>query len=265
MFHVQASSWFIFGGFSIVELQHCLYNTHSFIDTGERAITPESESNHRGAAAAGGEGPRIQEPAASAPDARGAGAAIEAGAEAHTTSQEDDDSSKIEQGQSQRQRLARRGEALGAADAIVSIVTERPAKPHFELTLPGTRPSAIITSVEPEACFFSPSDEKNLELSGALLSSPAMSRQGSPVLERLRLTPLRGDAEADANSSSGASSDSEPFTILARDPDTANGVGEGLGLQGGPGGAYLSSVLRRRGGQLNTNAHATADDGTSTS
>lgn len=130
-------------------------------------------------------------------------------------------------------------------------------KPRFELTLPST----IITSVEPEACFFSPSDEKSLELSGALLSSPAMSRQVSPVLERRRLAPFRiADVEADSSSTS-SNDDSESFTILEKNSEVDPvESGEGLGLTVAPGlgpglrpepeDMHIGSSLRRRGGAL---------------
>ena len=128
-------------------------------------------------------------------------------------------------------------------------------KLRFELTLPST----IIT--EPEACFFSPSDEKSLELSGALLSSPAMSRQVSPVLERRRLAPFRiADVEADSASTS-SNDDPEPFTTLEKNFEVDSVVsGEGLGLTIAPGSGaslrsepddmHIGSSLRRRGGAL---------------
>lgn len=208
-------------------------------DAGEHS-TPESELEQRGAAV--GEESRIQEPPAPALDTR-------------TEAAPDTGSSRtIDEGPNSGQEQRPGSQPLVASD----IDSQRLAKPRLELTLPGACQGAIITSVEPEACFFSPSDEKNLELSGALLSSPAMSRQGSPVLERRRLQPLRGDMEVDANSS-GASSDSEPFTILCRSPEADVIVGEGLGLSGGASSAYLGPALRRRGGTPSTSIHAEGD------
>ncbi|KAL5485292.1 hypothetical protein ACEPAI_7934 [Sanghuangporus weigelae] len=74
---------------------------------------------------------------------------------------------------------------------------------------------------EAEACFFSPSDERQLELSGALLSSPALSRQASPGLERrhrvqsLTVDKLHVyDAPPSASSDASSTADSEPFTVL---------------------------------------------------
>ena len=78
------------------------------------------------------------------------------------------------------------------------------------------------------------------------------------MLERRRLQPLRGDMEVDANSS-GASSDSEPFTILCRSPEADVNVGEGLGLSGEASSAYLGPALRWRGGPPSTNLHAERD------
>ncbi|KAL5528575.1 hypothetical protein ACEPAF_7711 [Sanghuangporus sanghuang] len=86
---------------------------------------------------------------------------------------------------------------------------------HFERTMQNA------DGPEAEACFFSPSDERQLELSGALLSSPAPSRQASPGLERrhrvrsLTVDKLHAyDAAPSARSDASSTADSEPFTVL---------------------------------------------------
>ena len=61
-----------------------------------------------------------------------------------------------------------------------------------------------LTSYGPEveACFFSPSDERQLELGGALLSSPTPSRQASPALDRRqRMQPLTSCSTISSNMS----------------------------------------------------------------
>lgn len=106
---------------------------------------------------------------------------------------------------------------------------------------------------EVEACFFSPSDERQLELGGALLSSPTPSRQASPALDRRQrmqpftaLSPTKdeyadkaGRLKSEPNSTSGTkqphSADSEKENILLdssnspvlrkRVPVADNGVG----------------------------------------
>ncbi|KAL5507421.1 hypothetical protein ACEPAH_6877 [Sanghuangporus vaninii] len=86
---------------------------------------------------------------------------------------------------------------------------------HFERTMQSA------DGPEAEACFFSPTDERQLELSGALLSSPAPSRQASPGLERrhrvqsLTVDKLHAyDAAPGASSDASSTADSEPFTVL---------------------------------------------------
>lgn len=129
-------------------------------------------------------------------------------------------------------------------DAKLTIPIPQARQSHFGNAIRGD-------GSEAEACFFSPSDERQLELSGALLSSPTPSRQASPGLERRQrmqpLQPISVDRlhtyEVHANSaSSDASStaDSEPFTVLERSD---------LNKDGGVGGSDLADPaanLRRR-------------------
>ncbi|THH04551.1 hypothetical protein EW145_g5431 [Phellinidium pouzarii] len=104
-------------------------------------------------------------------------------------------------------------------------------KSRFSETIPMPGAQVLPVLGEPEACFFSPSDEKNLELSGALLSSPALSRRGSPTLERRQS--LRGDLNTTA------SSNSESFTMLGKDSEADE--------------ASSLSSLRKRGGAIVSN------------
>lgn len=74
---------------------------------------------------------------------------------------------------------------------------------------------------EVDACFFSPTDERTaLELSGALLSSPASSRQASPEPDKfrhgrpLRLGRPQEQESDDTNGDTSSSAESEPFTVL---------------------------------------------------
>lgn len=78
-----------------------------------------------------------------------------------------------------------------------------------------------VDGPEADACFFSPTDERTaLELSGALLSSPASSRQASPEPDKLRhrrtlRTNRPRDQESDsANGDANSSAESESFTVL---------------------------------------------------
>lgn len=74
----------------------------------------------------------------------------------------------------------------------------------------------------PPAYFFSPEEEKNLTLSGVNVFSPAVSRQGSPSIERdrsQRITPMPGGSASAYASDLSASSTmlGESFTILESD------------------------------------------------
>lgn len=111
---------------------------------------------------------------------------------------------------------------------------------------------------EPEAYFFSPSDERQLELSGALLSSPAPSRQASPGLERRHrvqsLTVIdklnANDAARGSASDASSTADSEPFTVL-EPPDLNSDGPEGSD-------SALDAVnanLRRRGARRRDDEH----------
>ncbi|KAI5123059.1 hypothetical protein M0805_000494 [Coniferiporia weirii] len=121
------------------------------------------------------------------------------------------------------------GGGVGGATAIATSAAASTPMPRFasKISIPAAQlPQALRTRGEPEACFFSPSDERNLALSGALFLSPAPSRQGSPTLERRRLQPVSGAGLAPG--------DSESFTTLGGESETD----EGNSLSG----------LRRRGG-----------------
>ena len=82
------------------------------------------------------------------------------------------------------------------SDAIHFTEADAPSRFGAKLEIPTPHYPYIHRGLnsygpEVEACFFSPSDERQLELGGALLSSPAPSRQGSPALDRRqRMQPL---------------------------------------------------------------------------
>lgn len=113
-------------------------------------------------------------------------------------------------------------------------------------------PSSSASQAGPPAYFFSPTEEKNLDLSGANILSPAVSRQGSPGVERRRreLPPLSEDRvggehdgaasdDADACSGSGcedgnASASTDSFAVVDHEPlasDAGAGASSGAGLR----------------------------------
>ncbi|KAH8119102.1 hypothetical protein DFH11DRAFT_422118 [Phellopilus nigrolimitatus] len=120
-----------------------------------------------------------------------------------------------------------KGIRAGEEDQVLDTGRPAPSPPpvrsgeksnaRFNATLALPIAQAPGQGLEPAACFFSPSDEKNLELSGANLSSPTVSRQGSPSIERRRLQPLRGDHDHDTSASSSDTESS--FTLLEREPE----------------------------------------------
>lgn len=109
--------------------------------------------------------------------------------------------------------------------------------------------SASASQAGPPAYFFSPTEEKNLDLSGANILSPAVSRQGSPGVERRRreLPPLSEDrvggghdgaaSDADAYSGSGgedgdASASTDSFAVVDHEPLASDaGASSGAGLR----------------------------------
>lgn len=111
-------------------------------------------------------------------------------------------------------------------------------------------PSSSASQAGPPAYFFSPTEEKNLDLSGANILSPAVSRQGSPGVERRRreLPPLSEDRvggghdgaasdDADACSGSGcedgnASASTDSFAVVDHEPLASDaGASSGAGLR----------------------------------
>ncbi|EJD02877.1 uncharacterized protein FOMMEDRAFT_156239 [Fomitiporia mediterranea MF3/22] len=104
---------------------------------------------------------------------------------------------------------------------------------------------------EAEACFFSPSDERQLELSGALLSSPTPSRQASPPHERRpRVQPLNVerlplcDVAPSASSDASSTADSEPFTVL-----DSSDLNRDIGPEGADSPSNTMENLRRGAGR----------------
>ena len=80
---------------------------------------------------------------------------------------------------------------------------------EMKIELDGTQQAPASDASGPPAYFFSPTEEKNLDLSGANILSPAVSRQGSPGVERRRreLAPVSEDmllAGPDRAAGSGA-------------------------------------------------------------
>lgn len=110
-------------------------------------------------------------------------------------------------------------------------------------------PSTSASQAGPPAYFFSPTEEKNLDLSGANILSPAVSRQGSPGVERRRreLPPFSEDrvggghdgaaSDADAYSGSGgedgdASASTDSFAVVDHEPLASDaGASSGAGLR----------------------------------
>ncbi|KLO16973.1 hypothetical protein SCHPADRAFT_901128 [Schizopora paradoxa] len=94
------------------------------------------------------------------------------------------------------------------------------SRPHPTLRVQA--PDAVLDSTSstsknldaaPTAFFFSPTEEKNLELSGGNILSPAMSRQGSPSAERHPGRPFLHDVSPSVGDEDSAGEES---TILLR-------------------------------------------------
>lgn len=110
-------------------------------------------------------------------------------------------------------------------------------------------PSSSASQAGPPAYFFSPTEEKNLDLSGANILSPAVSRQGSPGVERRRreLPPLSedrvggghdgaasDDADAYGCEDGNASASTDSFAVVDHEPlasDAGAGASSGAGLR----------------------------------
>jgi len=139
-----------------------------------------------------------------------------------------------------------RDEQFLPSSISTSTQTEEVQQGQWSFGLPGApRPSNQMLEPEsgPTAFFFSPS-EGNLELSGATIFSPAVSRQGSPPIERRKRKTQREDTTSDhQTSASTSSSDNESLVLLERDPQTGE----------------WSSSLRRRGTALADGPRQTDD------
>lgn len=108
-------------------------------------------------------------------------------------------------------------------------------------------PSSSASQAGPPAYFFSPTEEKNLDLSGANILSPAVSRQGSPGVERRRreLPPLSedraggghdgaasDDADAYGCEDGNASASTDSFAVVDHEPLASDaGASSGAGLR----------------------------------
>jgi len=130
---------------------------------------------------------------------------------------------------------------------------------NMKIELDGTQhqqaPSSLSPQAGPSAYFFNPSEEKNLDLSGANILSPAVSRQGSPGVERRRreLAPVMisedrvgGEHDADGyfeDGSASASASTDSFAVVDHEPLVASDAE-----------ASSSTGLRRRAGVSEENA-----------
>lgn len=108
-------------------------------------------------------------------------------------------------------------------------------------------PSSSASQAGPPAYFFSPTEEKNLDLSGANILSPAVSRQGSPGVERRRrelpsLSEDRvggghdgaasDDADAYGCEDGNASASTDSFAVVDHEPLASDaGASSGAGLR----------------------------------
>ena len=128
---------------------------------------------------------------------------------------------------------------------------------EMKIELDGTQQAPASDASGPPAYFFSPTEEKNLDLSGANILSPAVSRQGSPGVERRRreLAPVSEDvllagpdraaaaaAVADVGEEGYASASTDSFAVVEHEQPVSDA------------GPAPDSGLRRRVGVSEENA-----------
>lgn len=118
---------------------------------------------------------------------------------------------------------------------------------EMKIELDGTQQAPASDASGPPAYFFSPTEEKNLDLSGANILSPAVSRQGSPGVERRRreLAPVSEDvllagpdraaaatAVADVGEEGYASASTDSFAVVEHEqPVSDAGTAPDTGLR----------------------------------